>query len=168
MSLPIQPVPGLPKANDVFATETDLYKACVAALVPVYGVSVILAATTPTTVTLKCNRSHPHWSQAPGGTCGWTCVARRVSAGWRVDADASQSSHSHGPCKEILANPAWRPKVRNPHAREVLGMPPLATSTSKRKAARKVSRNYVVSGDKHTLTKDRDPITDERTIRLER
>ncbi|POY76731.1 hypothetical protein BMF94_0323 [Rhodotorula taiwanensis] len=124
------PVPGLPKANDVFATETDLYKACVAALVPVYGVSVILAATTPTTVTLKCNRSHPHWSQAPGGTCGWTCVARR----------------------EILANPAWRPKVRNPHAREVLGMPPLATSTSKRKAARK-TKEPSASSDEAPLQK---------------
>ncbi|GAA5872646.1 hypothetical protein JCM3774_001872 [Rhodotorula dairenensis] len=116
-------VPGLPTRDSVFNSITEIYKAYVAALVPVYGISVVALKATENRSVIRCNRHHPHYATFPGGTCSWAAVCRRGPDGsWTVDFDASTFRHSHGPCKEILADPAWRPRVRNPDARAVLGL----------------------------------------------
>lgn len=117
-----QPVPGLPTRDDLFASETDVFKAYVAALVPVFGISVTMTSKTPSSVKIRCNRHHPHWMPTPEGTCGWVAVAKKVNHAWKIDFEASVLDHSHGPCKEILDDPSWRPPVFNPHAREALGL----------------------------------------------
>ncbi|BGP54134.1 hypothetical protein JCM8202v2_001708 [Rhodotorula sphaerocarpa] len=116
------PVPGLPTRDDLFASETDVFKAYVAALVPVFGISVTMTSKTPSSVKIRCNRHHPHWMPTPEGTCGWVAVAKKVNHAWKIDFEASVLDHSHGPCKEILDDPSWRPPVFNPHAREALGL----------------------------------------------
>lgn len=121
---------GLPTRDSVYDSLTDIYKTYVAALVPVYGISVVALNTTQKNVHIKCNRYHSHYTSYPGGTCPWSATCRRRPDGkWIVDFDLSNFKHSHGPCKEILADPEWRPVVRNPDARAVLGMDPLPNQT---------------------------------------
>lgn len=97
------------------------------ALVPVYGISVTMINVSPVAAHIKCNRYHARYSDHPDGRCGWSAVAYRDSRTqrWRVDFETSNFEHSHGPCDEILQDPTWRPKVKNPDARRALGMPPL-------------------------------------------
>lgn len=117
---------GLPTRDSVYDSITDIYKAYVAALVPAYGISVMVLHSTQKKVHIRCNRYHTHFSHLPGGICQWVALCRRRRDGkWIVDIDASTFEHSHGPRQEILADPEWRPRVINPDAREALGMEPL-------------------------------------------
>ncbi|GAA5992436.1 hypothetical protein JCM10908_000817 [Rhodotorula pacifica] len=119
-------VPGLPTRNSVFDSIVDVYKAYVAAIVPVYGISVVAQSPAQNKVHIKCNCYHGYYARVPGGICSWEAVCRRrPDRKWTVDFDASTFEHSHGPCKKILADPTYRPVMRNPDAREVLGLPPM-------------------------------------------
>lgn len=132
----VQEVPGLPTRDSVFDSLVDIYKVYVAALVPVYGISVMVLNPTHQSVPIKCNRHHPRYANLPGGACPWVAFCRRLHDGkWIVDFDVSTLEHSHGPCKEILADPTWRPIVHNADARAVLGMPPLPNKSTKKKQA---------------------------------
>ena len=114
----------------------DIYKVYVAALVPVYGISVLVLNPTYKGVPIKCNRSHPRYVKLTGAACPWVAFCRRRHDGkWMVDFDVSTFEHSHGPCKEILADPAWRPTVHNADARAVLGMSPLPRKSTNKKQA---------------------------------
>ncbi|BGP06322.1 hypothetical protein JCM10049v2_002143 [Rhodotorula toruloides] len=125
-------VPGLPSVNDSFASTTEAFKAYVKATVPVYGISVTKCAVSSTVTQIKCNRHHSHYSEHPGGVCSWQAVLKLnpKTRRWRIDAVKSHFKHSHGPCEEILRDPSFRPTVRNPDAREALGMPSLDASVS--------------------------------------
>ncbi|TKA50456.1 hypothetical protein B0A53_06126 [Rhodotorula sp. CCFEE 5036] len=127
-------VRGLPTCDSVYDSLVKIYKVYVAALVPVYGISVMVLTPTHGSVPIKCNRNKPRYVNLPGGACPWVAFCRRRHDGkWIVDFDVSTFEHSHGPCKEILADPTWRPTVHNADARAVLGMPPLhKQSTHKR------------------------------------
>lgn len=129
-----QEVRGLPTCDSVYDSLVKIYKVYVAALVPVYGISVMVLTPTHGSVPIKCNRNKPRYVNLPGGACPWVAFCRRRHDGkWIVDFDVSTFEHSHGPCKEILADPTWRPTVHNADARAVLGMPPLhKQSTHKR------------------------------------
>lgn len=129
-------VRGLPTCDSVYDSITDIYKTYVAAIVPVYGISVVALNTGQKNVYIKCNRYHSQYTDSPGGMCPWSALCRRRPDGkYIVDFDASTFKHSHGPCKEILADPEWRPVVRNPDARAVLGMDPLPNQTRYKKQA---------------------------------
>ncbi|GAA5913649.1 hypothetical protein JCM6882_008708 [Rhodosporidiobolus microsporus] len=89
----------LPNSTQVFPSLTDVFKVLVKATVPTLGVS---------------------------GECRFTFALKKEGkSGWRLDSSRSYLTHNHGPTPQLLADPSWRPTVRNPQAREALGMPPL-------------------------------------------
>ncbi|GJN88298.1 hypothetical protein Rhopal_001263-T1 [Rhodotorula paludigena] len=107
------------------------YCAFVKAIMPVFGIGLIKFDKSANTATIACNRSHQQWINSPGGLCPYFIQLERTSkdpATWAIDATLSHFLHSHGPDGRILADPTWRPLVRNADARRVLGMAPLATS----------------------------------------
>ncbi|BGO97986.1 hypothetical protein JCM10021v2_001644 [Rhodotorula toruloides] len=115
-------VPGLPTAQDRFATADEAYLAYVRALVPVYGIGVVKHPTSNGDIQVKCNRHRrPPTDSVP---CEWTAVLKQNSKSgrWRIDFDESNFEHSHGPAKRILQDPSWRPIVRNREARKALGI----------------------------------------------
>ena len=126
---------GLPTRDSVYDSLVHMYKVYAAALVPIYGISVMVLNSTHKSVPIRCNRHHPRYVNLPGGACPWVALCRRRQddSKWLVDFDVSTFEHTHGPCKEILANPTWRPIVHNADARAVLGMPPLAKRSTHKK-----------------------------------
>ncbi|GAA6034197.1 hypothetical protein JCM8097_003775 [Rhodosporidiobolus ruineniae] len=121
-------IPNLPAPSDTFDSLKALYLAYVKALVPSMGISVQLGKQTPTTATVKCNRNHigrynPH--------CPYelTAYVDDQTGRWQVDEAASSMEHNHGPAKQILADPKWRPMIRNADARTALGLHAMPSST---------------------------------------
>ncbi|BGP46349.1 hypothetical protein JCM10450v2_002191 [Rhodotorula kratochvilovae] len=100
------PVPDMPKPADTFATPSELFCAVLKAIMPVYG-----------------------YRTDDGRVCNFIVRMRQdaVTRRWAIDFEASVLEHSHGADPRIVADPAWRPFVRNPEARAALGLPPFKT-----------------------------------------
>ncbi|GAA6054195.1 hypothetical protein JCM3770_002827 [Rhodotorula araucariae] len=127
------PIPNMPKPTDSYAAMEDLYSALFKAIVPVYGIGLTRYGST-----LRCNRADKMHRTADGRVCKYMIRARRDPATNRLSVDYENSAlvHSHGPDPRILADPAWRPYVRNPEARVALGLPPIKPTAKASKEAR--------------------------------
>ncbi|BGP46347.1 hypothetical protein JCM10450v2_002189 [Rhodotorula kratochvilovae] len=142
------PVPGLPRSTDTFSSAKAAYQAFVAAIVPVYGIS-LSKNESRCSAQIRCNRWHPSHSTSPGGVCPFFVELRKDadSSRWMIDARASTLKHSHGPALEILGDPEWRPQVYNADARAALGMSPRKGVAGKeRKEGRKREEGKEVEG----------------------
>ncbi|GAA6012462.1 hypothetical protein JCM10207_007096 [Rhodosporidiobolus poonsookiae] len=124
--------PDFPRLDQHFSSLDKLYGALVLAVMPVYGIGLIIwQGHRPQ---IKCNRSHEQHRSKPGGCCPWTVVVEKTEQGrWAILESLSTLYHTHGPDPRIVADPAWRPTVKNAVARAVLGMRPLGSTTQSKK-----------------------------------
>ncbi|GAA6034213.1 hypothetical protein JCM8097_003783 [Rhodosporidiobolus ruineniae] len=139
-------IPNLPSPNDTFSSLTELYLAYATALIPATGISVQILHQSPTTATVKCNR----FKSCKGSTpCPYQLIAQldHEAQRWQIDPAASTLRHAHGPAKEILRDPSWRPRIRNPDLRRALGLASI-DKPEPRKKNEKASRNRNLSKPK--------------------
>ncbi|GAA6056348.1 hypothetical protein NBRC10513_005640 [Rhodotorula toruloides] len=120
----------LPTSLNSFETLDDLFGQVVAAVVPVYGISVYKSSCSSGSGGIRCNRSVGHWDGTPIGHCPFRLQVIKIDGEWVVDETRSTYSHSHGPTRGILNNPNWLPKNKNPVARKVMGLPTLPSNTT--------------------------------------
>ncbi|BGP30373.1 hypothetical protein JCM10296v2_002127 [Rhodotorula toruloides] len=127
----------LPDSQDSFETLDDLFGQAVSAVVPVYGISVFKSNCSSISGQIRCNRSTSHWDHTLVGKCPFKLyVTIDPDTGrWTLDNSRACYAHLHGPTRGILANPSWRPKMRNPVARRKMGLPTLLPPIVKRKNA---------------------------------
>ncbi|GAA5983138.1 hypothetical protein JCM5350_007890 [Sporobolomyces pararoseus] len=105
--------PGLPRFGDLFTTAEELLIKCYMAMLPIYGNGVDLARLRHGRVHIKCYRNRQR-----GGYCPWKFEAapeRSASGehGFVVQREGAFLLHNHGRHPNIVADPRWRPKVRN-------------------------------------------------------
>ncbi|BGP38242.1 hypothetical protein JCM10449v2_002171 [Rhodotorula kratochvilovae] len=108
-------LPGLPKPGDIFDSFTDVYLAFMKVYIPAWGIGVNKLAS-GTAGQIRCNRS------SGAERCPWTAQVTKLPTGrFIVDAKRSTLKHNHGAHSKIIADPTWRPHVKNAEARAALG-----------------------------------------------
>ncbi|GAA6034286.1 hypothetical protein JCM8097_003825 [Rhodosporidiobolus ruineniae] len=117
------PTPNLPQPGQTFQSFKQFYQAAIRAIVPAYGMGLSEYNLSSRGGAVKCYR----YNKLDKGAvrCPFELVVRFVGASGKciVDRSLSVYEHNHGPAPEILANPSWRPNIKNDDAREALGLP---------------------------------------------
>ncbi|BGP14179.1 hypothetical protein JCM10213v2_002119 [Rhodosporidiobolus nylandii] len=122
--------PGFPQPDSTFfPTREALYSALVTSIVPVYGIGVAFISKDESTAKIHCNRSHGHYATRPGGVCPFLVSAHKSKGAdaWSINGDKSTLLHNHGADERLLADPSWRPTVKNPEAKKALELLSLAS-----------------------------------------
>ncbi|GAA6012458.1 hypothetical protein JCM10207_007094 [Rhodosporidiobolus poonsookiae] len=116
--------PGLPQIGDTFPSATAAYCAFVRATVPVYGVGIQLHSSYAAYSNIRCNRYRLRNGKENCTDCRFGCSFSldKTTGLWRINSRDYHAVHSHGPNPRIVADPLWRPAVRNVDARRALGM----------------------------------------------
>lgn len=97
---PLPVMSGMPRPGQFFADLQAVLKAVAAALVPNVGVTPIISANT-----IACSRSNT-------GCPFRVSTVRRKDGKLFIKAN-SVFAHNHGPDERLVADPTWRPTMRN-------------------------------------------------------
>ncbi|GAA5904879.1 hypothetical protein JCM8208_007208 [Rhodotorula glutinis] len=152
--------PGLPQPGDAFSTVEAGETAVACALLQVYGMSARTCGRPPSHANIRCDGHQLRDGRTAATRCGflvrleWDEAARR----WVVDGDGSSYEHSHPPDARIIADPGWRPLIKRPSVRRMLGMNPLEPS---RRSKKRKAQALIPSSDGEDDEDDEDML-DER------
>lgn len=112
-------VPGTPTVGQEFKSKIDAYRHCAVLNLNALAINVALVGNK-----LFCGRQHKHYAKNGPGTCDWV-LDLEANGSRIVVGPGSSLFHNHGPAAARLANPKWLPLIKNPHAREAMGLPSL-------------------------------------------
>ncbi|GAA5957670.1 hypothetical protein JCM3765_001474 [Sporobolomyces pararoseus] len=114
-------IPGMPLVGQYFSSTSEAYKLCSRVSLLAIGINVVLMDSVSGSYRIKCARYHSRYADDPSGSCNFYIRLNPRGDGWIVAAD-SIFVHNHEAAPERNSDPNWMPQIRNPLARDALGL----------------------------------------------